>query len=67
MLALLEYKCLDKLVLGKEVRSQTDVDAQADYDVKNRKVVMLIKLSVMNEMLPEAQNGSDALDINWNQ
>jgi hypothetical protein len=30
MLAIFEYRCLDKLVLGKEVWSQTDVDAQAN-------------------------------------
>ena len=38
--------------------------AQAMNDVNNCEDVKLIKLSVMNEMLPEAQNGSDALDIN---
>jgi hypothetical protein len=64
MLAIFEYRCLDKLVLGKEIWSETNVDAQEKYDAKNREVVMLIKLSVTNEMLPEVQDGNDAF-VMW--
>ena len=41
------------LVLGKEVQITIDVDAQAEYDEKNQEAVMLIKLSVTNEILPK--------------
>jgi hypothetical protein len=37
MFAIFEYKCLDKLILGKQVRSKTDVGAQEEYDAKNQK------------------------------
>jgi hypothetical protein len=58
MLAIFEYRCLAKLVLGKEMQSKTNVDAQAEYK-KNRETVMLIKLSVTNEMLPKVHDGND--------
>jgi hypothetical protein len=48
MLAIFEYRCLDKLVLGKETQTDTDVDAQEKYDAKNQEAVMLIK-SLGNE------------------
>ena len=51
---------LNKFVLGKEVCNHTDVNAQVDYDPKNQEVVMLIKLSVENEILLEIQDGNDA-------
>jgi hypothetical protein len=64
MLAIFEYKCLDKLILENEIHSETDIDAQEKYDAKNGEAVMLIKLSVMDEMLPEVQTGDDAF-TNW--
>lgn len=51
------YRCLDKLILGKEARSGTDEDAQQKYDAKNQEFVMLIKLSVIDKMLPESNLG----------
>ena len=63
MLAIFEYKCLDKHVLGKEVWSEIDVDAQAEYDVKNREAMMWIKLLVMNEILPTVHARGDAFTI----
>jgi len=44
---------LDKLISGKEVQSEADEDAQEKYDAKNRETVILITLSVTDEMLPE--------------
>jgi hypothetical protein len=64
MLAIYEYRGLEKIVLGEEVQGKTDVDAQAESDVKNQEVVMLSKLSVMNEMLPEVQDGNDSF-VMW--
>jgi hypothetical protein len=46
------------------VQNRIDVDAQVAYDVKNQEVVMLIKLSMMNEMLPQVQNGNDTF-VMW--
>ena len=34
-------------------------DAQARYDTRNQEVAMLIKLSVINFMLPEVQDDDD--------
>jgi hypothetical protein len=53
MLAIFEYKFLDKLVLGKEIWSETD--GKENYDAKNREAVMLIRLLVTNDMPPKVQ------------
>jgi hypothetical protein len=45
MLSIFEYRCLERLVMGKKVQSKINVDAQAEYDAKNQEVVMLIKFS----------------------
>ena len=43
-----------------------NMNALVEYDVKNREAVMLIKLSVTDEMLPVVQTGDDAFTIWWN-
>lgn len=53
MLSIFEYRCLDQLVLGKESRPTTAGDDQDKHDVKNREAVMLIKLSVTDNQLPQ--------------
>jgi hypothetical protein len=63
MLAIFEYRCLDKLILGKEIQSETNEDTLEKYDAKNRKAIMLIKLFVTDEMLPEVQTGDNAFPI----
>lgn len=65
MLAIFEYKCLDKLVLGKEIWSEFNADAHK-YNAKNKEAVMLIKLSIMDEMIPEVQSRDDAFTILYN-
>jgi hypothetical protein len=35
MLAIFEYRCLDKLILGKEIQSETNEDTLEKYDAKN--------------------------------
>jgi len=59
-LSIFEYRCLDKLVLRKEIWNETNVDAQEKYDSRNQGAVKLIKLSLMNQMIPEDQDGNDA-------
>ena len=51
---------LNKFVLGKEVCNHNKLNSQEDYDPNNQEVVMLIKLSVENEILLEIQDGNDA-------
>jgi hypothetical protein len=63
MLAIFEYRCLAKLILGKEIQSETNEDTLEKYDAKNRKAVMLIKLFVTDEMLPEVRTGDNAFPI----
>lgn len=63
MLAIFEYRCLDKLISGKEIWNETDKDSQVKYHAKNREVVILIKLFVMDEMLLEVQTGDNAFTI----
>jgi hypothetical protein len=59
----LSYRCLDKLILGKEIQSETNKDTLEKYDANNRKAVMLIKLSIMDEMLLEVQTRDNAFPI----
>lgn len=63
MLTIFEYRCLDQLVLGKESHPTTAGDDQDKHDVKNREVVMLIKLSVTDDQLPQVPTGKTAKEI----
>ena len=44
---------LDRIILGKKAQSVTDKKAHFEYDTRNRVVVMLIKLSMIDDTLPE--------------
>jgi hypothetical protein len=50
--------------IGERSVMSENMDAQTVYDVKNREVVMLIKLSITNEMIPEVQDGNETF-IMW--
>lgn len=63
MLTIFEYRCLDALVLGTEVRPTVAGKDQDKYDGGNREVVMLLKLSVTDEMLSEVPSGKTAAEI----
>jgi hypothetical protein len=39
MLTIFKYRCLDELVLQKEIRNDIDVDAQEKYDAKNQEAM----------------------------
>jgi len=63
MLAIFEYKCLSAIVLGTSPRTTFAGKDQDKFDGQDREVVMLIKLSVTDEMLPEVQTGKNAVAI----
>lgn len=53
MMTIFEYRCLDKIVLGKETcPTQTQLD-QAKWEEDNWEVVVLIKLSATDGQLPK--------------
>lgn len=63
MLTIFEYRHLDALVLGTKSRP-TSVQANQDkFDDRNREVVMLLKLFVTDDQLPQIPSGKSAADI----
>lgn len=62
MLAIFEYKCLVDIVPGKDTRPTT-MGYQNKYDERDREAVMLIKLSITNEMLLEVQTEKTSVAI----
>jgi hypothetical protein len=58
MLTVFEYKCLANNVLGKLTRLRVLGKDQDKFDKKDREAVMLIKLSVTDEMLTKVQIGT---------
>jgi hypothetical protein len=66
MLAIFAYRCLSDVVLGTSPRPTVAGKDQDKFDGQDREAVMLIKLSVTDEMLPEVQNGKTAAAI-WKQ
>jgi hypothetical protein len=66
MLAIFVYRCLSDVVLGTSPRPTVAGKDQDKFDGQDREAVMLIKLSVTDEMLPEVQNGKTAATI-WKQ
>lgn len=64
MLAISEYRCLDQLVLGKEQCPIGAGNEHYKFDEWKREVAMLIKLFVIEEMLPEVQIGGNGTK-NW--
>ena len=66
MLAIFTYRCLSDVVLGRSPLPTVVGKDQDKFDGQDREAVMLIKLSVIDEMLPEVQNGKTAAAI-WKQ
>ena len=63
MLTIFKYRRLDTLVLGTETRP-TSVQANQDkFDDRNQEAVMLLKLSVTDDQLPQIPSGKSAADI----
>ena len=63
MLTIFEYRCLASIVLGKETRPIVVGRDQGKFDRQNKEAVMLLKLSVIDEMLPEVQTGTNSATI----
>eukprot|EP00253_Pinus_taeda_P007025 PITA_07025 len=66
MLTIFEYRRLDQLVLKKELRPGTAGTDQDKFDGRNREAVMLLKLSVADDQLPQIPSGKTAVEI-WQQ
>eukprot|EP00253_Pinus_taeda_P002078 PITA_02078 len=66
MLTIFEYRRLDQLVLNKELRPGTAGTDQDKFDDRNREAVMLLKLSVADDQLPQIPSGKTAAEI-WQQ
>lgn len=63
MLTIFEYRCLAGILLGKETRPTAAGRDQDKFDGKDREAIMLLKLSVTNEMLPEVQTETSSATI----
>lgn len=63
MLTIFEYRVIDQLVLGKATRPTTAGPEQTKFDEQNREAVMLIKLSVIDDQLPQIPSGKTAAEI----
>ena len=59
ILAIFENGCLADIVLGKDTRPTIAGKDQDKFDGQNIEAVMLLKLSMTNEMLPEIQTGKN--------
>ena len=66
MLTIFEYRRLDQLVLAKEPRPGTAGTDQDKFDDRNREAIMLLKLSVVDDQLPQIHFGKTATEI-WQQ
>jgi len=62
-LTIFEYRRLDQLVLGTELRPGTPGADQDKFDDRNREAVMLLKLSVTDDQLPQIPSGKTAAEI----
>lgn len=49
-----EYRCLANIVFGKDIRPTVVGKDQDKFDGQDKETVMLLKLSVTDEMLPDA-------------
>jgi hypothetical protein len=50
-------------VLGKEVQTTTNEDVHVEYEARDWEAVMLIKLSMINNILPERKDGDDVFKM----
>lgn len=55
MLAIFQCRCLAYIVLGKDTQPTVAGKDQDKFDGQDREAVMLLKLSVIDEMLPKVQ------------
>ena len=63
MLTIFEYRRLDQLVLGKELSPGIAGANQDKFNGRNWEVVMLLKLSVIDDQLPQIPFGKTAAEI----
>ena len=63
MLTIFEYRRLDQLVLAKELRPGIAGTDQDKFDDRNREAVMLLKLSVTDDQLPQIPFGKTTAEI----
>ena len=63
MLAIFAYRCLSDVVLGTSPLPIVAGKDQDKFDGQDIEAMMLIKLSVTDEMLPEVQNGKIVVAI----
>ena len=63
MLAIFKYRCLVNIILGKDTRPTIASKDQDKFDGQNIEAVMLLKLSMTDEMLPEIQTGKNFASI----
>jgi hypothetical protein len=63
MLAIFAYRCLSDVVLGTSPRPTVAGKDQEKFDGQDREAMMLIKLSMTDEILPGVQNGKTATTI----
>ena len=63
MLTIFEYRCLESIVLGKETRPTSAGRDQDKFDGQDREVVMLLKLSMTDEMFLEVQTRTSSATI----
>ena len=55
MLVIFQYRCLTDIVLDKDTGSTVLGKDQDKFDGQDREAMMLLKLSMTDEMLPEVQ------------
>ena len=63
MLTIFEYRRLDKLVLGTKTRPTSDQAKQDKFDDRNREAFMLLKLSIIDDQLPQIPSGKSDVEI----
>jgi len=63
MLTIFEYRLLDQLVLGTELHPGTPGADQDKFDDRNREAVMLLKLSVTDDQLPQIPSSKTVAEI----
>ena len=63
MLTIFEYHHLYELVLGTKTRPTSNQVEQDKFDDRNREAVMLLKLSVIDDQLPQIPSGKSAVEI----
>ena len=63
MLAIFEYRCLADIVLGKDTRPTIAGKDQDKFDGQDRETMILLNLSMIDEMLLEIQTGTNSAAI----